>query len=335
MNFQSIPPVEGQKQLLDAAFGGAKTQVGRIKRNDTKRKDFQDLQRHKELLRIRTVRKVLVKRLGAVVENFPSFDNLTEFYRELTRCFLPIGEMKHSLGALSWAAGRVEALSTEYERKAFGCKDNTKFPALQKAFYGRISSTVKQVEKDFVFLDECRKVLKKFPRVKDDFTVCIAGFPNVGKSTLLARLSGTKPDIAEYAFTTRRLNVGYLAADERRIQLVDTPGTLNRFEKMNDIEKQAHLALKHLAAAVVYVFDLSEQYPLEDQERLLKDIQKLGKPVIIYVSKEDLLGDAVREFCAKRDALFSADSLRDTLLSLEREPRPTTGKEPGRDAPAD
>lgn len=327
MNFQSIPPVEKPKPMLDAAFGAARAKAAAIKKGKAKRWEFSRLQKEKELTRIRAVHKVLMKRLMDVVKSFPSLNNLTEFYQELTKCFLDIGAMKKSLGAVNWAAKRVELLSRGYEQKVKWCRENKQFPVLRNAYYGRISSTLKQVEDDLAFLDECRKVLRKFPRVKDEFTVAIAGFPNVGKSTLLAKLTGTNPKIAAYAFTTKRLNVGYIKTDYGKIQLVDTPGTLNRFDKMNYIERQAHLAMSHLAHCIVYVFDLTEPYPRREQEKLLKRVKELKKPLLVYVSKEDLIGDKVKKFCKKKEAYCLPDDIKKQLEGFEKEYRQTKAKE--------
>ncbi len=325
MNFQNIPPVEKPKPMLDAAFGAARTKTAAIKRSKARRMEYSTLQKEKELTKIRAVDNVLARRLMAVVESFPTLDNLTEFYRELTRCFLDIGMMKKSLGAVNWAAKRVELLSRTYEQKVKWCRDNTQFAVLRSAYYGRISSTLKQVEKELAYLEECRKVLRKFPRVKDEFTVAIAGFPNVGKSTLLAKLTGMNPEIDSYAFTTKRLNVGYMTTDYGRIQLVDTPGTLNRFDKMNYIERQAHLAMTHLASCIVYVFDLTEPYPLADQETLFQRMKSLKKPLLAYVSKEDLISGKVREFCERREAYCSADAIRKQLVEIEKGYRRAAG----------
>ena len=71
----------------------------------------------------------------------------------------------------------------------------------------------------------------------DAFTVVIAGFPNVGKSTVLRRLTGAKPKVAEYPFTTKGIQIGYLETKWNKIQVIDTPGLLDRpIDQMNNIE---------------------------------------------------------------------------------------------------
>ena len=63
--------------------------------------------------------------------------------------------------------------------------------------------------------------------------------------------------------------MGYLVKDKKKVQLIDTPGTLKRFDKMNVIEQRAHLAMKYCADMIIYIFDLTEPYPIEEQRKLL------------------------------------------------------------------
>lgn len=131
-------------------------------------------------------------------------------------------------------------------------------------------------------------------------TVAIAGFPNVGKTTLLSKITSSTPEINSYAFTTKGLNLGYAKMKNLKIQFIDTPGTLNRLNKMNSIEKQAHLAMKYVTDIIIYIFDLTESYPLADQEKLFKRIKEYDLPEIIYLSKTDLLDkDTIGSFKKK------------------------------------
>ena len=100
--------------------------------------------------------------------------------------------------------------------------------------------------------------MRTYPDVKEMFTVCIYGFPNVGKSTLLNKLTTSKATVAAYAFTTKEINAGYFTVEDKKIQVFDVPGTLARENKMNYIELQAELVVKELADIIIYVFDVSE-----------------------------------------------------------------------------
>ena len=160
---------------------------------------------------------------------------------------------------------------------------------MRRAFSGRISSIMKQIRSNLAYLEQSRRIMKGYPSLKTKVnTIVIAGAPNVGKSTLLAILTGSKPQTATYPFTTKQLNLGY---DAKGNQYVDTPGLLDRpLEKRNQIERQAVLALKHLAKVIVFVIDPTEAcgYTVPEQQNLLTEIKKsFTQPVIVVSNKAD------------------------------------------------
>jgi len=166
----------------------------------------------------------------------------------------------------------------------------------QQEIYGRISSVVKQINKELLFLAEAQNILKKFPEVHDIPTIVIAGYPNVGKSSLLRCLSSAKPQIAQYPFTTKAIHVGHIEVKDKyiskRFQIIDTPGLLDRpISKKNDIEKQAIAAIKHLADIIVFILDPSETsgYSLTEQKHLLTQTKKMFKnsKILVIENKVD------------------------------------------------
>jgi nucleolar GTP-binding protein len=301
--FQRIKPIEDWQSYLDVAFNRAKARADREKRR-LKPKTF-DQFRHIEKTRFGVVRDVLQARFNSVVASFPQVEELPLFYNELIRITVDYGKLKRSLASLKWVQQAVGKLHREYQYKLRKTKDRDGLQKIMKSYYGRISSLGKQISKDLMYLEDSRKVMKTYPDVKELPTVAIAGFPNVGKTTLLSKLSSSKPEIAEYAFTTKHINMGYMQVGSRELQLLDTPGTLGRV-KSNPIEIQAQLALKHLADAIVYVFDPLESYPLANQEKLYKLVLDEKKPMVAYVSKTDITTENVSYITRK----FSAISLQ-------------------------
>jgi nucleolar GTP-binding protein len=139
--------------------------------------------------------------------------------------------------------------------------------------------------------------MREFPEIHDIPTIVIAGYPNVGKSSLLRCLSSAKPKIAQYPFTTKEIHLGHIEKTEKyitkRFQIIDTPGLFDRpLSKRNVIEKQAMAALTHLAGLIIFILDTSETcgYSLEEQTHLLTQIKNMfsGLPTIIVENKADI-----------------------------------------------
>ncbi|MEM0447521.1 MAG: GTPase, partial [Thermoplasmata archaeon] len=152
---------------------------------------------------------------------------------------------------------------------------------------------VEGISESLKFLKESRKKLLQIPDIDiNTFTVVIAGFPNVGKSELVNAISSGKTEVAPYPFTTKGIYVGHMKVDNKKIQIIDTPGLLDRnIEKRNAMEKQAIAALKYLAHLIIFLIDPSETcgYPIEKQYSLLNEIKKfLEKEIIVVENKMDL-----------------------------------------------
>jgi nucleolar GTP-binding protein len=312
MNFQNLTKIEKADWYLDLAFRNAKKAADEIK---SQKKAESDSIKKAELAKIREIRKTLFRHLELILNSFPSLDTLTEFYQELVRAMLDYEELKKSLGAMKWAEQKIENLTEQYHARIKRCREFRKMTEYSRAYYGRISSVIKQITKQLEYLEHSRKVMREFPSIKSGiYTVAIAGFPNAGKTTLLAKLTNSKPEIADYAFTTKKLNVGYAAIEGQKVQFIDTPGTLNRFEKMNAIEKQAYLAIKYCAEMIIFVFDVSEtSYGEEKQKKLLKSLHNFGKDVVVYCSKTDLLGGTLKT--PIKNTCCDIDSLKKNIQS--------------------
>lgn len=271
MAFMDIPTIENEAFYIDTAFGRARAVEGRDEKG-------------KELDKLNIVKDDLVKRFEKILRQFPRMDELDPFYMQLAKIKLDVAQVKKSLGAILWAVQKVKFFHKMYDQKIKRERDLSRIKASRREFYGRIGSVVKQIKTDLIHLREARKTLVKFPSFKTGMTtVCIVGFPNVGKTTLLSKITGSKGDIQPYAFTTQSLNLGYW----EDIQFIDTPGTLNR-DKQNDIELLSELAMIYLADAFIYVFDGAEaSMPLEEQKEFYERIKKIKKPLFVYVSKKE------------------------------------------------
>jgi GTP1/Obg family GTP-binding protein len=133
-------------------------------------------------------------------------------------------------------------------------------------------ATIMRRQKDpLAYLEQVRQHISRLPAIDPNTrTLLICGYPNVGKSSFINKVTRADVDVQPYAFTTKSLFVGHLDYKYLRWQVIDTPGILDHpLEDMNTIEMQSITALAHLKSCVLYFMDLSEQcgYTVEAQVR--------------------------------------------------------------------
>jgi len=280
-----IPRVLTANELLDKAFGRAQ----KIKKRDRKAE---------RISKISSVKNTLDSTLQKYVSGFPSFDTLHRFYYELFDILLGIDTLKKSLGALDWGRKQINRIANQGIKDVKRKKDDN---IILKQTYGRISSVLYQIDNHLLYLENARKKIRKMPFIDmDKPTVIMAGYPNVGKSSLMRLLTNAEPTIASYPFTTKEVIVGDMALEdnngERQIQVLEIPGLLDRpHEKRNVIEQQGFIALRYLSGLIVFIIDASLHcgYDLEKQLNLLNEIQSEFKGDIIAVeNKTDIRGGA-------------------------------------------
>ena len=318
MNFQSLPVVENPQTYLDKAFSRARKRADTLAESVTWKTDRTLLQKKIAHEKLTVVRDVLVQSLERLISDYPDFAGLPEFYEELARTQLDLDKVQESLGRLQGLVDNVRSLTRKAQGDVRGTHDPKEARRLVDSVYGRLSGLFERSQDAFDTVEKARRTLTTFPALKEGMpTVALAGFPNVGKSTLLSRLTSSKPKIASYAFTTKRLNVGYYKGVYEDVQVVDTPGTLARFERMNAIEQQAYLCLKYVADVIVMIIDPTDTYPLEDQERLLEQLKEHGKPLVVYLSKTDIADEGrVGSLKERFHALTALDEVESRLNGL-------------------
>lgn len=278
-----IPTIPTPDELLDKGFRRGKKAADLVRTSK--------IPRHLKSKRIEEQRvvtscQVIKDRIKMILDRVPDIEDLPEFYQDYIDITVGIDKMKQSLGALNWAYGIITQLEKDYASRIRKSPSEKATP-LQKQAYGRIASVVNKIKKDLDFLDFAKANLRNMPTI--DFeatTVVIAGFPNVGKSTLLRQITDAEPEVASYPFTTKGIQIGHLERNWKKIQIIDTPGLLDRpILDMNDIELNAMVALEHLADIILFIIDPSETcgYPLESQYHLSEEIKRIFNIPMIYL----------------------------------------------------
>lgn len=131
--------------------------------------------------------------------------------------------------------------------------------------------------------------------------VGLVGFPNVGKSTLISRISSAKPKIADYPFTTLVPHLGVVQVEEfRSFVVADIPGLI---EGAHDGRGLGDQFLKHVerTRVLVHMIDASsdDRDPVADYKAILKELalfnsELMDRKQLIVASKMDALSDPRR-----------------------------------------
>lgn len=126
--------------------------------------------------------------------------------------------------------------------------------------------------------------------------VGLVGFPNAGKSTLVARISAARPKIADYPFTTLVPNLGVVRLGDDSFVVADIPGLVAGASKGKGI---GHRFLRHVrrAALLVFFVDLAamDRDPLDDVDVLRAELEAFdpelaSRPSMVVLSKVDAGG---------------------------------------------
>jgi nucleolar GTP-binding protein len=260
--------------------------------------------------------------LLAYVESFPDFDALHPFYAELTATLVNVRGVRADLRRLQKCAELVTSVCKKNMRQMNKTSKVEFLEMKRKEVYGRVGSILNETGPALERLEGARHALVQVPSLDLTIpTVVVAGLPNVGKSAFVARIASAKPRIAPYPFTTRGIIVGHAELGGRRVQVVDTPGILDRpAEERNEIEERALAAVRHLGDVVVFLFDPTAHAhaPMEAQEHLLKEVRQLfRKRLIVEVeNKADLVRTKSRRLKMSAETGEGVDALLAHVVRL-------------------
>lgn len=157
--------------------------------------------------------------------------------------------------------------------------------------------------------------------------VGLVGFPNAGKSTLLAAVSAAKPKIADYAFTTLTPNLGIVNyRNYRSFVMADIPGII---EGAAEGKGLGHRFLRHIERNSILLFlipadaeDYVQEFNILENELQKFNPELLDKDVILAISKSDMLDEELKaEIAAKfpenRQPIFFSSVTEEGLMDLK------------------
>ncbi|KAK4468052.1 hypothetical protein MN116_008227 [Schistosoma mekongi] len=289
-NFKSITVVPSSKDFIDIVL--SKTQrktptvihpqyaIGRI--------------RHFYMRKVKTCQQFYHDKLQTILTEFPKVENIHPFYADLINVLYSKDHYKLALSQLNTAKNLIDGIGRDqvkilkYAESLYQCK------TLKRAALGRMCTVIKRQADNLKFLEDTRQHMSRLPSIDPDTrTLILCGFPNVGKSSFINKITRADVDVQPFPFTTKSLFVGHTDYKNLRWQVIDTPGVLNRpLDEHNTIEMLSITALAHLQAAVIYIMDLSEQcgYTIQQQLALFQNLRPLfrNKPLLIAANKVDI-----------------------------------------------
>jgi nucleolar GTP-binding protein len=334
MIYEALPTTPRAEELVDKAFSRA-ARAGRAKSG-----------REAQESMLRTACNVVADNCDNVVRSWPDFDTVAPFDYELADAVLRrttdprqtddgeqvgLDALRASLSEVSWAARQTRSIRDETMSKIYD-SDTDRARKHRKQAFARVADVVDEVADDLRRVGAARDALRDLPEIRpDEPTVAVAGYPNVGKSGFVNRVTRASNETASYPFTTRAVQVGHVERDHLRYQIVDTPGVLDRpAAERNEIERQAESAVDHLADVVLFVVDASEScgYPLDAQLRLRDELrERFDAPVLTVRNKTDRADEAEAGATVDADAAMSVETgagveaaLSTALDAVEYEP---------------
>ncbi|KAI3467477.1 hypothetical protein Pfo_024140 [Paulownia fortunei] len=234
------------------------------------------------------------EKLSTIVEEFPRLDDIHPFYGDLVHVPYNKDHYKLALGQVNTARNLIGKIAKDFVKllkygdSLYRCK------SLKVAALGRMCTVIKGISTSLAYREQIRQHMARLPSIDPNArTILICGYPNVGKSSFINKITRADVDVQPYASTTKSLFLGHTDYKYLRYQVIDTPGILDRpFEDRNIFEMCSITALAHLRAAVLFFLDISGScgYSIAQQAALFHSIKSLfmNKPLIIVCNKTDL-----------------------------------------------
>eukprot|EP00455_Lapot_gusevi_P029149 TRINITY_DN3120_c0_g1_i1.p1 TRINITY_DN3120_c0_g1~~TRINITY_DN3120_c0_g1_i1.p1 ORF type:complete len:675 (+),score=205.09 TRINITY_DN3120_c0_g1_i1:180-2204(+) len=309
-NFKSMQSVPTSKDLIDVVLSRTQRKTPTVIHARYAIKRIREFYMRK----VKFAQQTFRDKLSQIINDFPRLEDIHPFYAELINILYDKDHYKLALGQINIARHIIDNLAKDYVKlmkfgdSLFRCKQ------LKRAALGRMCTLMRKQSASLAYLEEVRQHLARLPAIDPNTrTLILTGYPNVGKSSFINKVTRANVEVQPYPFTTKSLFVGHMDYKYLKWQVIDTPGILDKpLEERTVIEMQAITALAHLNCCVLYFVDISGQcgHTIQSQVTLFNSIKPLfvNKPLVVVANKIDVIA---------MDKLHPED--RATLESIQAE----------------
>ncbi|MFX0025395.1 MAG: NOG1 family protein [Candidatus Hermodarchaeota archaeon] len=325
--FSEFYHVPNSKELLDIAFRRAMKSSSQVSKNAP----ILIKAKKKESKRIKVAIEELIERILKIIKSVPILDELPDFYKELASLLVDINKLKLTLGKINGILPILSQIEKDHSKQLNRIETPKEGDKIRRAAFGRISSILRKQNKNLEYLNNIRGKLREIPSIDYSLPcVVVAGYPNVGKSSLVKNISTNKKiEVQEYPFTTKHIIMGHIEIERKfdkiKIQCLDTPGILDRpMSKRNNIELQAILALRLISDLIVFIFDPTPAcgYSIDSQIELFYEIKNSFSrggtiEIFIILNKMDLASQSEINYLKERLGLSDNDYIMTNALTGE------------------
>ena len=253
----------------------------------------------KQMASLQLTRDIIISKTDFIRELVRLLDSLHPFYWRLIEIEFERTRIHESIKCISKSRKLVDKFFNKYKFLLMASESREEAQKVAREGRGRMLSTLKKCRDELEYLRRLVIFLKDLPAIDPRLpTIIIAGAPSTGKSTLVRSVSRARPEISPYPFTTKEIHVGHFYVEDTKVQIIDTPGILDRPPSaMNPIERRAAAALAELRGAILFLIDpTKESYmTVEEQFSLLRLVTQIAsnKKIFVGINKIDVAEENV------------------------------------------